>query len=54
MNGDGYEMCNLNEFEGEFAPYGAARRRYKHMHLYNSSMNMDEYKAAYDQWLKGF
>lgn len=54
MNGDGYEMCNLNEFEGEFAPYGAARRRYKHMHLYNRSMNMDEYKAAYDQWLKGF
>lgn len=54
MNGDGYEMCKLNEFEGEYAPYGATRRRYKHMHLYDSSMNMDEYKAAYAAWLKGF
>lgn len=54
MNGDGYEMCNLYEFEREYAPYGIAHRRYKFMHLYDFSMNQDEFKTSYEQWLKGF
>jgi peptide/nickel transport system substrate-binding protein/oligopeptide transport system substrate-binding protein len=54
LNGDGYEMCKLNEFEGEFSHYGHANQRYKYLKLHEKSMNMDEYHEAYMQWLVGF
>lgn len=54
LNGDGYKMCKLNEFEGEYAPYGNANIRYKYLHLYDESMSFEEYQEAYNKWLKGF
>ena len=54
LNGDGYEMCKLNEFEGEFSHYGHANKRYKYMKLHDKSMNMDEYYQAYTEWIAGF
>ncbi len=45
-----YTMSNLNAFEGQYASFGMANLRYKGMHLYTTSMNMDEYQEAYDEW----
>lgn len=54
MYGNGYEMNRLNVFEAEYAPYGIACSRYKNMHLYDKSMNMDEYNEAYAEWFMNF
>ena len=48
--GDGYVMSRLNDFEGEYAPYGIANQRYKGYFLHTDSMNMEEYGAAYALW----
>ena len=48
--GDGYVMSRLNEFEGEYAPYGIANQRYKGYYLHEHSLSMDEFSAAYAQW----
>ena len=45
-----YQMCNLNIFEGQYAAIGMANLRYKGQHLYDSSMSMDEFQAAYAEW----
>lgn len=50
--GDGYLISDLNPLEGEFAPYGVARERYKHQKLYDTSMSMDEFNTAYAEWEK--
>ena len=48
--GDGYVISNLNPLEGEFASYGVARERYKYQKLYDTSMSMDEFNAAFEVW----
>ena len=48
--GDGYVISNLNPLEGEFASYGVARERYKYQKLYDTSMSMEEFNAAFDAW----
>ena len=54
LNGDGYEMCKLNEFEGEYSHYGYASNRYKFKKIHEKSMNLEEYYAAYWEWIGGF
>lgn len=49
-NGDGYLADRLSQFDGQFAPYGLARARYKGMVIHDKSMSMDEFNAAYEQW----
>ena len=51
-NGDGYVADSLSQFDGEFAPYGLARSRYKGMVIHENSMSMDEFNAAYEKWEK--
>ena len=46
-----YQFCNLDLFEGQYASFGGANQRYKDQHLYTASMGMDEYNAAYSEWL---
>ena len=46
-----YQMCNLNVFEGQYASFGMASLRYKDQHLYSTSMSLEEYQAAYAEWL---
>ncbi len=46
-----YQMCNLNVFEGQYASFGMASLRYKDQHLYETSMGLEEYQAAYTEWL---
>ncbi len=52
IDGYSYTISNLNPLEGEYAPYGVALQRYKYQKLYDTSMNMDEFNAAYEQWQK--
>ena len=47
-----YVMSRLCDFEGEYAPYGVVNQRYKGYVLHDSSMSMEEYDAAYEQWRK--
>ena len=49
-NGDGYVADRLSQFDGQFAPYGLARSRYKGMVIHEKSMSMEEFNAAYEQW----
>ena len=51
-NGDGYVADRLSQFDGQFAPYGLARSRYKGMVIHERSMSMDEFLEAYEQWEK--
>ena len=46
-----YQMSNLNVFEGQYAPFGNATLRYKDQHLYTDSMSMEQWQAAYTEWL---
>ena len=50
MIGDGYVMDKINEFEREYSSYGMAKQRYKGCHLYEDSMDMEEYQKAYKEW----
>ena len=45
-----YQMSNLNVFEGQYAPFGNATLRYKDQYLYEDSMSLTEWQAAYDEW----
>lgn len=49
-NGDGYVADRLSQFDGQFAPYGMARSRYKGMVIHENSMSMEEFNAAYEKW----
>lgn len=49
-NGDGYVVDRLSQFEGQFAPYGLARSRYKGMKIHEKSMSIDEFNEAYSKW----
>ncbi len=49
-NGEGYVVDRLSQFDGQFAPYGLARSRYKGMVLHENSMSMEEFNEAYEQW----
>ena len=51
-NGDGYVVDRLSQFDGQFAPYGVARSRYKGMTIHEKSMSMDEFNAIYEEWEK--
>lgn len=50
MSGDGYIFSKIDQFEGEYAPYGIANQRYKLYHLNDASMGMAEFDAAYEKW----
>ncbi len=50
IDGYDYTISNLNPLEGEYAPYGVSLQRYKYQHLYDTSMNMEEFNTAYAQW----
>ena len=45
-----YQMSNLNVFEGQYAPFGNATLRYKDQYLYEDSMSLEEWQAAYAEW----
>lgn len=45
-----YSMSKLNVFEGQYAPFGVANLRYKDQHLYDKSMSLTEFQAAYAEW----
>ena len=45
-----YQMSNLNVFEGQFAPFGVATLRFKDQHLYQDSMSLTDWQAAYAEW----
>ena len=45
-----YQMCNLSDFDGQYASFGMANLRYKGKHLYSSSMGLEEYQKAYADW----
>ncbi len=45
-----YQMSNLNVFEGQYAPFGNATLRYKDQYLYEDSMSLTEWQAAYAEW----
>ena len=45
-----YQMSNLNVFEGQYAPFGNATLRYKDQFLYEDSMSLEEWQAAYTEW----
>ena len=49
-NGEGYVADRLSQFEGEFAPYGLARERYKGKMLHEKSMSIAEFNEAYEKW----
>lgn len=49
-NGDGYVADRLSQFDGQFAPYGLARSRYKGMVIHEKSMSMEEFNEAYEKW----
>lgn len=49
-NGDGYVADRLSQFDGQFAPFGLARSRYKGMVIHENSMSMDEFNIAYEHW----
>ena len=46
-----YQMSNLNVFEGQYAPFGNATLRYKDQYLYADSMSLEEWQAAYAEWV---
>ena len=45
-----YSMNKLNVFEGQYASFGMANLRYKDQHLYEDSMSLEEFQAAYAEW----
>ena len=45
-----YQMSNLNVFEGQYAPFGNATLRYKDQFLYEDSMSLEQWQAAYADW----
>ncbi len=45
-----YQMSNLNVFEGQYAPFGVATLRYKDQYLYEDSMSLEDWQAAYAEW----
>ena len=49
-NSRSYQMSNLNVFEGQYAPFGVASLRYKDQYLYDGSMSLEQFKAAYNEW----
>ncbi len=46
-----YSFSLLNPFEGPYAAFGFASQRFKGQHLLEKSMGMEEFHAAYEQWL---
>ncbi len=45
-----YQMCDLNVFEGQYASFGMASLRFKDQHLYDTSMSVEQFQAAYADW----
>ncbi len=43
-------MSRLSVFEAQYAPFGIAYLRYKDQHLYEDSMNLEQFQAAYADW----
>ena len=46
----GYTASRLNPFEGQFAPFGISKERFKGQALMTEPMNTDMYFEAYDLW----
>ena len=45
-----YQMSNLSVFESQYAPFGVATLRFKDQFLYEDSMSLTEWQAAYAEW----
>lgn len=50
VEGDGYKATRLNELEGEYAPYGLARQRYKFQKLRTEPLSQTEFDSLYKTW----
>ena len=50
MSGSGYIASYLNPFEGQYAPFGAARERYKGQHRLEKPMTAAEFETALNEW----
>ena len=50
VEGDGYKASRLNELEGEYAPYGLARPRYKFQKLRSEPLSQAEFDELYAAW----
>ncbi len=50
VEGDGSKATRLNELEGEYAPYGLARQRYKFQKLRTEPMSQEEFDGLYETW----
>lgn len=50
VEGDGYKASRLNELEGEYAPYGLARNRYKFQKLRTEPLSQAEFDELYAAW----
>lgn len=50
VEGDGYKASRLNELEGEYAPYGLARQRYKFQKLRSEPLSQAEFDELYAAW----
>lgn len=45
-----YVVDDLNAYEGEYVPFGHASYKYKFKKLYDSSMSMEEFAKAREEW----
>lgn len=50
VDSNGYRATKLNQFEGQYAPYGLAQQRYKGQHLLDKAISMSEFDTLYEAW----
>ena len=52
VGGGGYVATKLEPFTSPYAPFGVADLKYKGQIVMEKPMSSEEYKAAYDKWIK--
>ncbi|MGI6164132.1 MAG: peptide ABC transporter substrate-binding protein [Bacillota bacterium] len=52
VGGGGYIATKMEPFASPYAPFGVAELQYKGQIVMEKPMGSEEYKAAYDKWLK--
>ncbi|MGI6627739.1 MAG: peptide ABC transporter substrate-binding protein [Bacillota bacterium] len=52
VGGGGYVATKLEPFTSPYAPFGVADLQYKGQIVMEKPMSSEEYKAAYDKWIK--
>lgn len=50
---NGYRATKLDQFEGQYAPYGLAQQRYKGQSRRETALSMAEFDATYEAWKTG-